>query len=139
MEGTVLIIWKALYGLKASGAMWHRKFASNLKEMGFSPCEADHYFWMKEKKDHYEFIAVIVDDLLVFSRNAMEIIEKIKKDYKYKLKGVGTPEYYNGGDVSFTKEGLAMLSAKTYITNVWDKVEKLMEVKLKNWGCPMAV
>ena len=46
LEGSVLIIRKALCGLKASGAMWHRKLASNLREMGFKPCKADHDFWI---------------------------------------------------------------------------------------------
>ena len=52
---------------------------------------------MREKDDHYEYIAVYVDDLLVFSKDSMRIIETIRNEYD--LKGVGAPEYYLGGDV----------------------------------------
>ena len=44
---------------------------------------------MKQNKDHYEYIATYVDDLLVFSKDPMKIIEEIKTDYD--LKGVGKP------------------------------------------------
>ena len=52
---------------------------------------------MCDKGDHYEYIAVYVDDLLVFSKDSMKIIETIQNEYD--LKGVGAPEYYLGGDV----------------------------------------
>ncbi|MEM7375710.1 MAG: reverse transcriptase domain-containing protein, partial [Bacteroidota bacterium] len=137
MEGTVLIVEKALYGLKSSGAMWHRKLADNMREMGFKPCQADHDFWIRDKGDHHEYIAIIVDDLLIFSRDAMSILNTMKKDYGYIFKGVGTPEYYNGADFSFTEEGFPVISAKTFIGNVCSKIEKLLEIKLKNYGSPM--
>lgn len=41
---------------------------------------------MRDKGDHYEYIAVYVDDLLVFSKDAMSIIETIRNEYD--LKGV---------------------------------------------------
>ena len=77
---------KALYGLKASGAMWHRKLADNLREMKFQPCTADHDFWIKDAMDHYEYIAVIVDDLLIFSKDGMKIINHMKEKDGYQFK-----------------------------------------------------
>ena len=47
---------------------------------------------MKPQEDHYEYIATYVDDIMVFSRNPMPIIERIRKAFD--LKVVGTPEYY---------------------------------------------
>ena len=96
MVGMYLIIIKALYGLKSSGAMWHLKLADNLREMGFQSCQADCDFWYREMEDHYEYIAVIVDDLLIFSRDPDSIIDTLKTKYNYKLGGVGSPEYYWG-------------------------------------------
>ena len=72
--------------------MWHRKLADNLREMKFQPCTADHDFWIKDAKDHYEYIAVIVDDLLIFSKDGMKIINHMKEKYGYQFKGVGKPE-----------------------------------------------
>ena len=67
LEGAILIVEKALYGLKSSGAMWHQKLADSLRMMGFKQCCADPDFWMRDMNGHYEFIAVIVDNLLIFS------------------------------------------------------------------------
>ncbi len=36
LEGAILLVFKALYGLKSSGAMCHRKLAGNLKDLGSS-------------------------------------------------------------------------------------------------------
>jgi len=95
---------------------------------------------MREQGDHYEYIAVIVDDLLILSKNPQTIIAALTEIYGYELKGVGTPEYYSGADVEQDKDtGYWKMSAKTYIKNVTDKIEKLLEVKLKNYGSPMEV
>jgi hypothetical protein len=45
--GNVLVIIKALYGLRTSGARFHEKFADTLLDMGFLPCKADPDVWMK--------------------------------------------------------------------------------------------
>ena len=95
--GKVHLIDKGLYGLQSSSARFHDKLASSLRALGFKPCKADYDLWMRDKGDHYKYIAVYVDDLLVFSKDAMAIIETIRNEYD--LKGVGSPEYYLGGDV----------------------------------------
>ena len=91
------MIDKGLYGLQSSSARFHNKLVSSLRALGFKPCKADYDLWMRDKGDHYKYIAVYVDDLLVFSKDAMSIIETIRNEYD--LKGVGSPEYYLGGDV----------------------------------------
>ena len=40
LEGNLLIISKALYGLQSSGLRWHERLADCLREMGFFPCKA---------------------------------------------------------------------------------------------------
>ncbi len=90
---------------------------------------------MRDKGDHYEFITIFVDDLLVFSRNAAEIIDIFQA--LYGVKSVGFPEYYNGGDVYEDKDGKLCISAKTYLKQVCDKIEKLMDVTLKCYGSPL--
>jgi hypothetical protein len=88
---------------------------------------ADADLWLREQQDHYEYIATYVDDLLVFSRNPLAIIEELKKDYV--LKGVGIPEYYLGGNVETLDETwgdiTTALSARTYIKNVVEKFEQM--------------
>ena len=71
----------------------------------------------------------------------MEIINLLKKEGGYELKGVGEPEYYLGGDVLRKKdkngERKTTLLAKTYIKNICDKVEKLFNISLRNYHSPL--
>ena len=45
-EGHILVIHKALYGLRSSGACWHDKFADCLQAMNFQPCKAEPDIWI---------------------------------------------------------------------------------------------
>jgi hypothetical protein len=69
-----------------------------------------------------------VDDVIVFSKDPMSIIQKLKKTYV--MKDIGKPQYYLGGDViqlspDWEKEGISgAFSAETYITNVLPKLAK---------------
>ena len=130
---------KALYGLNARGAMWHRKLADNLRETKFQPCTADHDFWIKDAKDHYEYIEVIVDDSLIFSKDGMKIINHMKEKYGYWFKGVGKPEYYNRADFLFTSKGFPVMHCKISVKNVCDRIEKVLVIKLKYYGSPIEV
>ena len=39
-EGHILLVEKALYGLRTSGVRWHERLADCLRGMGFFPCKA---------------------------------------------------------------------------------------------------
>ena len=65
LEGHLLVIAKALYGLRSSGARWHDRFADCLRELSFQQCKAEPDIWMREKNGLYEYIAVYVDDLAI--------------------------------------------------------------------------
>ena len=114
----------ALYGLQTSGNAWHEKFADNLRSMGFKPSKADNDLWIMydEENKTYQMIAVFADDILVFSKNPKNVIEPLKTIFKYELKGVGEPEYYNGADIQLVKYQCEF-SARTYIKNICDKIE----------------
>ena len=71
----------------------------------------------------------------------MTILDQLREPKgPYKLKGVGSPEYYLGGDVKIKYKGEIIeyleTSAKTYIKRVTDKIESLMEWKLKHYTSP---
>jgi hypothetical protein len=46
MVGHILILHKALYGLRSSGQCWHSHFAKTLRSEGFNPSLADPDVWM---------------------------------------------------------------------------------------------
>ena len=45
-EGHILLVEKALYGLRTSGVRWHERLADCLRGMGFFPCKAEPDIWM---------------------------------------------------------------------------------------------
>ena len=88
------------------------------------------------------FIYLYVDDLIIASREPIKIIEEVKKTGNFKFKGVGEPEYYLGGDIGRKKreDGLGyinILSARTYIKNVCENIEKMFQITLKNYHSPL--
>ena len=86
IQGRKMVIIKALYGLKTSGAMWHQRIADSLRRMGFRSCKDDTDLWKREMKDHYEYVAVIVDDLLVLSKLPQEILSFLTEEEGFELK-----------------------------------------------------
>jgi hypothetical protein len=111
--------------------------------MGYVPSKADADFWMKRHPDgHYEYIANYVDDVISFSKDPMNVIEEIRKDYM--LKGVGEPEYYLGGNVdpldnTWKDDNVSTaLSARTYIKNVVERFEGTFGSELRLQKSPMS-
>ena len=133
LQGKRLIVVKALYGLKSSSARFHENLSAKLKKMGYRPTKVDFDLWYKKVGNHYEFIARYVDDVMVFSKNPMDVMDELKKTYI--MKGVGNPQYYLGGDVvelgnEWEPEGIyTAFSAETYITNVLPKLAKTCGVE----------
>ena len=74
-----LIISKALYGLRTSGARWHDRFADTLRDMGYVPSKADPDVWMRRNGDIYEYIAVYlyVDDLAIIAKDPKAVIDTL--------------------------------------------------------------
>ena len=77
LQGHLLLIDKALYGLRTSGQRWHDKFADCLRDMGFSPCKAEPDIWMRLNEEHklYEYISVYVMTLQL-------LLSTVKRLYK---------------------------------------------------------
>ena len=136
-----LTIERSLYGLKTSAARWHEAFSDILRNLGYFPSKTDADLWVKNCETHYEYMAVYVDDLIIVSRNPMSVIEQLKQKGGYNLKGVGEPEYYLGGDILRSKANdgtrKTTISAKTYIKNICDKIEKLLHITLRNYHSPL--
>ena len=140
--GKTALIRKALYGLIGSCAQFHRHLCAELAKLGFKPSRADPDLWMRDAGDHYEYIAKYIDDLLIIAKDPKAILDKLKKPVgPYEFKGVGSPEYYLGGDVKIVYEGNSIselwMSAKTYVKRICDKIKDLMDWDLKGYMNPM--
>ena len=138
MEGHMLIIERALYGLRTSGARFWEHLSDYLRELGWTPSKADPDVWMKDEGDHYSYICRYVDDLIIAAKNAMEIIEKMKT--RFILKGVGEPKYHLGGDFERRTEPENVLTwgSKTYIDRCLDRYQAMFgELPRKNTHSPL--
>ena len=86
LEGHLLLISRALYGLRSSGARWHDRLADVLRKEGFSPCIAETDIWMRRNGELYEYIAVYVDDLAFAMKDPAPFVETLKSKYGFKIK-----------------------------------------------------
>ena len=98
-----MIIQQGLYGLRSSAVRFHEHLANEIRKLDFKPSKADPDLYIREKDDHHELLATYVDDILIWSKDPMSIINELKKVYF--LKGVRTPEYYLGGNVENPVDG----------------------------------
>ena len=104
-EGHILIIHKALYGLRSSGARWHEKFSDCLRELGFQPCKAEPDIWLRRSGNLYEYIAVYVDDLAMALVKPQEFADTLQEKYHFKLKGTGPISFHFGMDFLRDEDG----------------------------------
>ena len=97
LTGEVLIIEKALYGLKSSGAAFRAFLAETFDSMGFISSIADSDSWMRpavksDGEEYYEYIVCHVDDVLGISDDAVALVKEIQKDFRFKKDKIGPPE-----------------------------------------------
>jgi Reverse transcriptase (RNA-dependent DNA polymerase) len=87
--GQTIIITRALYGLKSSGAVWRLHLAQTLRDMDFKSSYVDPDIWMRVvyKEDgtsFYEYMLCYVDDLLCISADPAAILGHVEQTYQLK-------------------------------------------------------
>lgn len=137
LEGHVLIIVKALYGLRSSGARWHDRFADVLRTMGFSPSKAEPDIWMRRADDLYEYIAVYVDDLLIASKDGDAIIDQLQNVHKFKLKGTGKVKFHLGMDFKEDEQGVLHISQESYLERMFAMFERIFGHTPRHYQSPI--
>ena len=131
LEGHILVIHKALYGLRSSGARWHDRFADCLRDQGFQPCKAEPDIWMRPRNGVYEYVAVYVDDLAITMKDPQEFISVLENKYKFKLKGTGPIDVHLGMTFHRDQEGDLCISSTKFIDKLIGSYEKLFGEKPK--------
>ncbi len=84
---------KAIYGLKQAANVWYNTLVEFLKKLGFVRLELDHGIFIS--KDKQLFIAVYVDDLLLFVTDIsrFEDIQQKLRD-RFKMTDLGDISHY---------------------------------------------
>ena len=132
--GHVGLIHRALYGGKTAGKDFCNHLCSCMHYLKFLSCLADPDVWMwpAEKSDgtaYYEFVLLYMDDALVISENAEEILrEEIGKYFELKEESSGCPSLYLGCHVCQEKLGNGVdawsFSSSQYIQTAVKNVEE---------------
>ena len=152
LEGHALMIVAAVYGLKSSGKRWHDCLADVMRDMGFTPCQAEPDIWMREcrpdgsiasEKDtsrdghYYEYVAVYTDDLTIASKNPKRITDAFENVYKFKLKGTGPLSFLLGCDYFRDATGTLCQQPKQYIAKMEETYVRLFGKKPKHYVSPL--
>ena len=125
-EGHLLIIYKALYGLRSSGRRFGDLLASCLKDLGFIPSKAEPEIFIRKEKDHYSYVACYVDDLAVVMKEPETFLKILQSEpYNFKLKGSGPMSFHLGCGFERDKRGILTMNPKKYIDKMLQSYELL--------------
>ena len=131
-KDSIMLIRKALYGLKSSGAAFQAQLANTLQDNGFISTKSDPDMWLRPAvkpngQEYYEYTLCYVDDILTISHKATQVLEDLQVVFKLKDDKIAPPEIYLGVQLEKmtvgTHDGWALSSDK-YIKAALDTIEK---------------
>jgi hypothetical protein len=131
--GKAVLIVKALYGLRSSGAQWREHMANTLRTAGFFSCKADADVRLRPatKTDgtkYYEYVLCYVDDILCGSEFPKKFMDYLSTVYTLKAGSVKEPDVYLGADIkkfgTRINETAWGISSDTYIKSAVTEVER---------------
>jgi hypothetical protein len=106
--GKRALIMRALYALKSAGAAFRNHLTSCMDHLGWNPCLANQYLWMKEKTrpddgvKYWAYILIYVDGILCVHHNPWTSLAKIDKYFKMKPCSIMEPTFYLGAKLKKT-------------------------------------
>jgi hypothetical protein len=138
MEGKIVIIKKALYGLASSAERWHSHFADTLRGLNFVPTRYDPDVWirMNESGTGYEYVCTHVDDFMIIAKKPAVIMAALQDVYQINESSIGPPEYYLGNDYKKDRKGRWCIGCKKYLGEAIKRVESMFGV-LNKYSVPM--
>jgi len=93
--------------------------------MGCFPSKTEKDIWMRDRGDHYKYIAVYVDDLLFASKGPETTVKTLMEKYQFKLKGTGPTEFHLGCDFFRDEEGVLCYAPKKYIEKILENYRRI--------------
>ena len=97
--GKIMLVVRALYGLKSSGATFRALLAKTLYDLNYRPTKADPDVWLRPAAkpdgfEYYELVLCYFDDVLCMSHNAMKTMKGIQRSFKLKDDKIEEPDTY---------------------------------------------
>jgi hypothetical protein len=128
LEGKIVIIIKALYGLRSSSERFHTHFGDTLRNLEFEPTRYDKDVWYRLSGDesYYEYVCTHSDDFMIVSKKPEAVMEALEKVYVIKSKG--PPDYYLGNDYKKDSRGRWAIGCKRYLKEALSRVETMFGI-----------
>jgi hypothetical protein len=85
---------KSLYGMKKSPRVWYKTFDTYILGLGFVRSRADHYVYSNQVGNHFIYVVLYVDDMLLVG-NSMDVIKELKSQLssKFDMKDLGAANF----------------------------------------------
>ena len=134
-QGSIMIIKKALYGLKSSGAAFRAHLAETLYDLNYKPTRGDPDVWVRPATkldgfEYYEMVLVYVDDILCVSADPKATMLGIQETFKLKDDRIEKPETYLGAQLKQKVIGgrlIWTMSCEQYVKAAITNVEKKLK------------
>ncbi len=138
MAGKILIVEKALYSLKSSGAAFRAFLAEAIDQMGSKSSMACPDVWMRpaikpDGEPYYEYIICYVDDVLAVSAQGKELLKKLQLEFKFKKDKIEPLDIYLGARLArktLNGKQVCTMCSKDYIKLAVQNIES----RLNNMG-----
>ena len=120
-----MIIKKALYGLKSSGATFWAHLAKTLYDISFVSIKADPDVWIclavkPDSAEYYEYVMCYVDDNLSVSLESISILKSLQGQFKLKDDKIEPPNVYLGAQLgSWRLKGIMVGSCHQRSMSSW--------------------
>jgi len=119
---------------------------SSILDMGFSSSLADPDVWLRaahcvDGRPYYKYLLVYVDDIIIISKVAKEIMQQMKESYGFFLKDIGEPKSFLRADVGWHQGSYGdtwFLSPNTYLNKAIRKIrisQDHVQTKHMNYAC----
>jgi len=135
----VLLITRALYGLKSSGAAWRSLLANTMRDIGYKSSYADSDVWMRpatmkgrdnRQIKYYEYCLIYVDDIICFSDKPSATMDELGKLYRFKETPAPPRKYLGAGFERFQlPDGRIIwsMNCDDYVLNAVRTVEDMLQ------------
>nr|AAF65309.1 reverse transcriptase [Picea glauca] len=111
---------KSLCGVKQSPRMWYQKFDTYILRLGFVISRADHCVYSKQVGNHFIYVVLYVDDMLLVGNN-MDVIKEVKSQLssKFDMKDLGAANFILGMDIKRDRANRKLwLNQRKYVETI---------------------
>jgi hypothetical protein len=111
---------KSLYGLKQSPRMWYQNFDTYMLGLGFVRSRVDHCVYSKQVGNHFIYVVLYVDDMLLVGNN-MVVIKEVKSQLssKFDMKDLGVANVILGMEIKRDRANRKLwLNQRKYVETI---------------------